>query len=295
LERIFKESPYGTVIAIKVSKNPEGAVVMKWKNTGYLALISSFCLLILLMTATSGFSATLLYKENFDDKNFNAVPFGYLEQQCDDSKGEGNGTCESNEYSWVTGRGGSGYAYAGAQDVATITLWQIDGNWQSLTGSNEIYSSFWMRYSNFSQTDSHENIKYYYPKFGSGSGSVEGITSSANESYVIHKCDSSSTYKTFYVATTGHTNGSWHHYEFYHNLSTGNMKFWYDGVLKVNSTFSGCYSSSSVNYLTLGSIDAEEAGTFKREFDDWEVWSGMPSGSSDTSGVPQAPSILSIN
>jgi hypothetical protein len=80
--------------------------------------------------------------------------------------------------------------------------------------------------------------------------------------------------------------GNWHHYEFYYNFSTDTTKIWYDGTLKVNHTISGCWASAYVNYLTLGSIDAEEAGTFMRQFDDWDVWDGMPGSEPDEDLTP---------
>ena len=68
-------------------------------------------------------------------------------------------------------------------------------------------------------------------------------------------------------------------------MSTGKIKIWYDGNLVGDMDLGeNCASGSDfwtnpVNYLTLGSADAEEPGIFLRQYDDWEVWDGLPSGS----------------
>jgi len=71
--------------------------------------------------------------------------------------------------------------------------------------------------------------------------------------------------------------GDWHTYAHYLKFSTGEFKVWYDGDLIHNDTIGASVFDNYMYYITMGSGDASEADVFLRQFDDWEVWDGMPS------------------
>ena len=77
--------------------------------------------------------------------------------------------------------------------------------------------------------------------------------------------------------TPGLDDGDWHTYAHYLKFSTGEFKVWYDGDLIHNDTIGASVFDNYMHYITMGSGDASEADVFLRQFDDWEVWDGMPS------------------
>jgi hypothetical protein len=243
----------------------------------------SLILLFLLAFASTAAGSNRIYYENFNDQNIGAPPFGSFTLQCDDGV---NHTCSSNEYFFPTGRGGTGYAWSGNQNVAAMITWYMARNWKTQTGSDEIYTSFWMKFANYTKTADYENFKTMRPWLGD-QGAMEFVASAAGSHvFAVYADDGTILTSTQHVATPGSFDGNWHHYEIWFKFSTGHWKIWYDGVLRMDKAYGPGKWSGQIYYWTLGSIDATAQGVFMRQFDDFEVWDGMPEAGGTTDSTP---------
>jgi hypothetical protein len=188
------------------------------------------------------------------------------------------------QYQWVTGRGGTGYALQGIVDEGTgVGTWPYLNWWpQTNWPTNELYISFWMKYVNYSYDASrkfYENIKLHYSFFskaGQNSPSNEwGVTTAGEYYYDLRDVNNTSIGSGWINAKD--TDGGWHHYEWYYNFSTRNVKMWIDGSQKINYTNNALGWDGFVRELDFGSLigtDPNSLGT--RAFDDIEVWDGVP-------------------
>lgn len=254
-------------------------------------LLLTFFLTCMLFTIFDGFksvySANLIYSENFNDKKIDQPSVGSMTVYKNFQYKE----IFPPEYNLTSvGRGGSGYCFSGAQNTSAYIMWNYNQSWPT----DEMYVSFWQRFANYTYTDSNENFKIFYPHWGKAylaavvykSGTLSVKTK--NSQGVQGGDTGGLTPDSRWISVANQTNGSWHHYEFWMKFSSGKVKIWYDGKLMRDSVLSEGTWNRFNGYLTLGSSDAEEPGKFLRQYDDWEVWDGMPSGT-PTSGTPAPP------
>lgn len=169
-------------------------------------------------------AATLRLSENFDDQSIDShlTPRIY------------GAVASLGEYSWGDGRGGSGYSYGSGTINATFLEWggaygTPPGTWYT----DEIYVSFWMRYPTYTWCGANDNIKFFYPTFGSNDGCEFVLNSNNGAFYMLY--NNKNSFQDIYGANswgyptlTNQADGNWRHYEFYINFSTGIIRFWYD-------------------------------------------------------------------
>ena len=144
--------------------------------------------------------------------------------------------------------------------------------------TNEWYVSFWVRYPTFTSMVSHENIKLFYPKWDGGDS--HSAFDDTGQGSLYHSEKSNGVYVTNsnWVKVAGINNGAWHHVEFYMDFEKGISRFWYDGNLAWDKNWGpGTFTTPvKMYYFTFGSIDASGDSIFNRQFDEIEVWDGMP-------------------
>ena len=242
-------------------------------------------LIIVLITTFSflsyGFSATRLIYENFDDQQLDPRFVVY---------GSDWAVLTPPDYNLSSvGRGATGYCFSSGTVNEAYLCWMknVPNPWPS----DEMYVSFWMRYPTFTSTDSHENIKFFYPHWNGTASYVHYAMSSKDGVYYSAKGNENMVDAGVWLTCPNQTDGNWHHYEFWIKFSTAEHKFWYDGKLIQSKKYTnGVWTPSTMYYISAPSIDAEEAGSFSRQVDDWEVWDGMP----DAAAAPKAPTGLKI-
>ncbi len=186
-------------------------------------------------------------------------------------------------YQYDTGRGGAGYSLGSGTIYCPYLFWTDVGEWPT----NEFYVSFWMRYPSrtYPDGDSHWNVKLFYPHWD-GVNSYVHYSATGNEGayYSAHDKNGGTLEQSRWPSTPNDMDGNWHHYEFYINFAQGISRFWYDGVLKIDSNYGAGVWTNNIYYLTFGHMDAEEANVFTRFIDDIEVWDGMPTAEEPTAG-----------
>ncbi|MFO7972000.1 MAG: hypothetical protein R6U40_09645 [Desulfobacterales bacterium] len=261
-----------------------------------MTFAKTMCILILTVLfvfafSFQAFSASRLMYENFDDRTINS-----------DLKVKGSLTKPDlvfGEYEFVNpGKNGTGYSLCSGT-VSEIGLFWID-NVPKPWPTDELYVSFWMRYPEFTSTDTNENFKFFYPHWDGGKSYVHFSAVDHDTVYYSARDKNGNMISTgqSWLGCSYQLDGNWHHYEFYIKFSAGISKFWYDGVLKIDHEYgSGVWTNEDIYYLWAPCIDAEEDGIFSRQIDDWEVWDGMPdatSPSDSTTTVPQAPTNIKI-
>lgn len=239
-------------------------------------IVTSIMILVTLLITSNVFAAQRRLYENFDDRAIDPLLTTRI---------YGVFNITQPTFSFGTGHGGSGYSFGSGTTNATWLEWNFGNTWYT----DELYVSFWMRYPTFTKNYSNENIKFFYPQFGtSNSDKVEYLLYNGSSSALFCGYNNNTYLSNNYMTCTGQADGNWHRYEFYIKFSTGTHKFWYDRP--AGNYTDGAYLKNSVNYgsgvwdnhvnlITIGSIDGEQASTFTRFFDDVEVWDGMPDGS----------------
>lgn len=238
--------------------------------------LTTTIILVLLICQANGNAANRLMYENFDDQvldsRFNIIGHDWA-------------ILNPPQYNMnAVGRSGSGYCFTSGTINEAYLHWrnQIPNPWPT----DEFYVSFWMRYPTFRTTDSHENLKLFYPHWDGAESYVHYAMSNTNSIYYSAKAKGTMVTAGRWLNCPNQADGKWHHYEFFVKFSTGVSKFWYDGALIVNDAYGSGRWSPTMRYISAPSIDAEEPGSFSRQVDDWEVWDGMPSGGIPTPGPP---------
>jgi len=234
-----------------------------------LVIISGF-----FMITTNTVAASRIIFENFDD------------QAIDSRLGvsDGNIAISPPQYNLnEVGRGGTGYCFSSGTINEAFLIW-IGSSVPNPWPSDELYMSFWMRYPTFTSTDSHENIKVFYPHWNGTSSYVHYSMAGPNGIYYSASAQGTMVSSGNWLSCPNQTDGNWHHYEFYIKFSTGISRFWYDGVLKVDHSYGIGRWTNAMYYIAAPSIDAEEPGIFSRQVDDWEVWDGIPPASTRIDG-----------
>ncbi len=232
----------------------------------HIIKLTTMVLLLLLLCRIEGYAANRLLYENFDDKVL-------------DSRlqiiGHDWAILSPPQYNLnAVGRSGAGYSFTSGTINEAYLHWrnQIPNPWPT----DDLYVSFWMRYPTFRQTDSHENIKLFYPHWDNAQGYVHYAMSSNNSVYYSAMAHGTMVTAGRWLTCPNQADGKWHHYEFYVKFSAGVSKFWYDGSLIVNDTFGTGKWTRAMHYISTPSIDAEEPGDFSRQVDDLEIWDGIP-------------------
>lgn len=244
------------------------------KRSILLALIFVFSVTVTLLCSHS-IASDRLYYENFDDRVINQAPFGtVMARKISDY----SNPAVLGEYTWATGRGGSGYAFASGSIRDPFIEWRnLGGTWPT----NEFYVSFWVRYPTYAAADTtHWNIKTFYPHWNGTDSyvhySATGPKSTTESFYHSVMSNGEILLASAYPQTPNAWDGNWHQYEFYVHFTRGISRFWFDGVLRRDDNFGTGVWTNAMNYFTFGGQDSTDANTFTREIDDIEVWDGMP-------------------
>lgn len=244
-----------------------------------------FFVLGFLIISSTGFSQVeRKFYLNFDDQKIDDPPWGSYYGPTGAVMGNWVTAYEGTHYQFVSpGHGGSGYCFSdiGCNDNDPHIVWYQEGNWIW----DEVYVSYWIRYT-CANLLSYPNIKDFYPHWGnnSSSGYVHFAMSGPGDGYYYSASDNNGNQiESAYPSTPGVANGQWHHMEFWIKFSTAQVRFWYDGSLRLDRDYNDSvwqYGSSKIYYLTAYKEDASggSSGTdyFTRQMDDWEVWNGMP-------------------
>jgi len=178
------------------------------------------------------------------------------------------------------GRNGSSGSFQSLQKPgypnASAWMWyRYNNTWPS---SNQMYVSLWVRYPHFVRTTTHENIKLFYPHWDGTSSYVAYDLATEDSMYHSEKSNGNYVSNGNWIIVPNQTDGNWHHYEFFLDFEKGISRFWYDGNIAWDKNWgTGTWSVPvQMYYLTFGMIDAQVAGNFTRQYDDIEVWDGMP-------------------
>ncbi len=236
------------------------------------AIIFILLIIILYCGVIDAHSANLIYSENFDDQAISLPSVGSMMVTSAFTYSE----IFPPKYNLTSvGRGGNGYCFSGAQNVDAWILWRYNQTWPT----DEMYISYWQKFENYSddQACSSEIFKMCYPHWGSKS--KFDITVYNPGTLQASMCNDAGGYNLpvgYIGVSPDPLDGNWHHFEIWVQFSTGHLKLWYDGKLKKDSVLSSGSWPRFNGYLTLGSADGTCDGTFLRQFDDWEVWDGMP-------------------
>jgi hypothetical protein len=238
-------------------------------------------LLIFFFFSVTAFGANRIYFENFDNNQINNPSIGKVDAYL--SLSPKKLAIKGVDFSLSQpGRNGSKGSFLSLQtngklDAEAFLIWNYSSSWPS----TQMYVSFWQRFPHFVSTDTHENIKTFYPHWDGALSYVHYSISSSKTMYLSERANGEMISTGNWLNTPNQTDGKWHHYEFFIDVKAGVSKFWYDGNLVRNKNYGpGTWNTPfKVYYLTFGMIDAEEPGNFTRQFDDIEVWDGIPSDS----------------
>lgn len=246
----------------------------------------------------SSFASTKIYDEDFDDQDADALNGGGLTASVVITNDSAHpSAADSEDYSWETGRGESGYCLSdnGSTPAGATTFLYFYGFGGSFPASNQIYISFWQRFSAYTpdpDPGNNENIKTFYMRWCSTLAYVHYsiYTSPSTMFYSAKNCSGSViTVGTNYPGTGGVNlaDGNWHHIEFFVDFDEAISKYWVDDTLLVDDDYSNSVwsSFSNLSWIEIPSIDGEEANVFTRQFDDIEIWDGMPTGGDTTPPV----------
>jgi hypothetical protein len=249
-------------------------------------LIFSFIVLVIRVPFLH--SATLKYSEDFENHILNQPSTGRISVVR--SIGPLVTCTEGVDYVLdAKGRNGSNGSFLSLQregllDAECWMWWVYGDTWPT----NEIYVSMWVAYPHFVNTDSHENIKLFYPHWDGTDSYVAWDLSNPNAYYHSERSHGEYITNSNWISTPNAADGNFHHYEFFIDVANTIHRFWYDGVLVWDNKGTDVLWTTPLNlyYLTFGMIDAEEHGDFTRQFDDIEVWDGMPTNNAIPPPVP---------
>lgn len=195
----------------------------------------------------------------------------------------------------AVGRGGNGFCFSSGT-VNEAFLLAIGNAIPNPWPTDEMYVSFWLRYPTFTPTVAMENIKLFYPHWNGTQSYLHYSMVDAGGVYYSAKGNGVMVSQSNWLNTPNQTDGNWHHYEFYVKFSEGISRFWYDGSIKVDHKYNGTnWLPNNIYYIAIGSIDAESVSIFSRQFDEVEIWDGMPGTSSTPPPSPVADSLPTVS
>ena len=251
------------------------------KKFGLGIAISVFCWLTI---SVNCYAANKILYENFDDKKFDQGTFGSVTEE------QGSGA------TWVSdGHGGfarSEYHTAGSDDQPTRLKFSPGKNWPT----NLVFVRYKLRWASYNcSSTGNQNIKlfrllksnnYYYWHHATQAGTAPNYTMFNVYSHGTQKGDWA------YPTLSGSSDGQWHTLAYLLNLTTGNGKFWYDrDPLKDSPTAeiqppSFDWNDRNFSYFVVPADDGVlNDATYTREYDDVEVWDGLPSTSSSSTAT----------
>lgn len=239
--------------------------------------LTTMVFIILTLTYMDALAANRLLYENFDNQKIDTSRFIVY--------GHNWAVLNPPQYNLTSvGRNGTGYCFSSGSVSEAHLCWKknVPNPWPT----DEFYVSFWMRYPTFSQTDSHENLKLFYPHWDGVDSYVHYAMCNKDSIYYSAKGKGAFLTQGRWLTCPNQTDGKWHRYEFYVKFSAGIHKFWYDGKLTVNDNFGSGKWTRAMYYISTPSIDAEEPGSFSRQIDDLEIWDGMPTATAPQDTVP---------
>lgn len=248
-------------------------------------ILTSVLILMILLITTSASAAQRRMYENFDDQDVDSPwqarvygGFNIVPPRC----------------SYDVGRNGTGYCIGSGSDLGNDDAVWIEsgyGEWPT----DEYYVSFWVKYPVAVYQNTGENIKLFYPGFGTGSVIESGLENLSTGASVIFAWYNNVLQFNSYVTFPNAADGNWHHYEWWVKFSTGALKMWYDRpegdftteadiaapttgtYLKLNRINSaGTWGAQTISRMNAGSMDASGDSNFTRFIDDVEVWDGIP-------------------
>jgi hypothetical protein len=138
-------------------------------------------------------------------------------------------------YQYDTGRGGAGYSLGSGTIYCPYLFWTDVGKWPT----NEFYVSFWMRYPSrtYPDGDSHWNVKLFYPHWDGVNSYVHySATGDEGAYYSAHNKNGGTLEQSRWPSTRT----IWTvmaSLRIYINFAQGISRFWYDGVLKIDSNY----------------------------------------------------------
>jgi len=223
-------------------------------------------------------AASLIYSEDFEDQDIDQPSVGSISVV----RSIGPLINCTNGVDYVVdepGRDESNGSFLSLQLVDNLSAecwlwWPYSTQWPT----NQMYVSFWARYPHFTSTDAHENIKLFYPHWDGVDSYVAYDLSSEDVMYHSEKSNGEYVSTGNWLTVPNQTDGNWHHYEFYLDIEQGISSFTYDGSVVWDQNWGpGTWTTPwDLYYITIGMIDAEEQGDFTRQFDDIEIWDGLP-------------------
>jgi len=256
------------------------------KTFGLSMALSVLCCLAINLNS---YAANKILYENFDDKNFNNGTFGSISEE------QGSGA------TWVSdGNGGyarSEYHAAGSSNQPSRLKFSPGKEWPT----NLVFVRYKLRWVSYnSSSTGNQNIKifrllkdsnHYYWHHATAAGETPHYTMFNIYSHGTKNGDWA------YPTLSNSSNGQWHTLAYLLNLTNGNGKFWFDkDPLKDSPTAeiqppSFDWNDRNFSYFA---VPADDGGlndaTYTRQYDDVEVWDGMPSSSSSSQSTSSTSS-----
>ncbi len=186
------------------------------------------------------------------------------------------------DFGWVTGYGGTGYAVESAQSVDTYWYWSTGSPYTWRT--NELYQSFWFRFeSSTPNWSGNANIKMMYPQWSATTSHASVVVYQPTSLYTgvtfNGAADLATTRGRFinYVEGLKIIDGKWHRLEMCVQFSPARLRVWYDDMLIRDDQWTRDWLPKTMNGLSIPSIKAVGVtSTFRRIFDEIEIWDGLP-------------------
>jgi len=235
--------------------------------------------LLWLIISTNAQAANRIVYENFDDQDIDSP------LEWDNRDGA--------TYSFVTGHGGVGKAIQpqsvvnGEPDHGMRYI--SSGKWTS----DEIYLRWRMKYSSHSHTGTgiwNDKWVYFYPQVPLPS--PHSATDYYKETWIsTGGMNYNGARVSAHNLPAPPNDGQWHQYAVYYKFSTGVYRFYMDGQKCAEYVSEKVQDWNMPNQVRIycPSITAGTTNSYTRHIDDWELWDGLPSSSSSTVTIKNAP------